>query len=109
MQRLLAILAAFSAVSLTLETPQVQFEKEDQEVVRYPCPPSEEPSRSSDPLQDLAPGLVFDPLAPGGARPAGQEDITPVPVDPRTVLIFPAPLPETEGTDSDETHPDCRR
>jgi hypothetical protein len=46
-------------------------------------------------------GLQFDPLAPGGARPADPTDAQAQAVDPTTVLLFPS-TPST--TINEEKH-----
>jgi len=83
-------------------------------IIDHSCPPRPEPEPAPTAPLDLSrSGLVFDPLAPGGARPEEQEQIMPVPVDPRTVTLFPATRgdetenPEPEGKDLEED-PDCR-
>ncbi len=107
MIRLLATLATVMAVSQTPILPRADpVSGKDRETTGPPCPPRHEPESAAPSPLDLARGLVFDPLAPGGARPENAEKITPVPVDPGMVRLFPVlPTPtEPKTEESEEDH-----
>ena len=115
MQRLF-VTCATAALTLQVAAPATQDPngEEEPQVLDLSCLPRSEPEPTATAPPDLSRiGLVFDPLAPGGARPEEQEEILPVPVDPRTVTLFPVTpgdQPETsesEGKDLEED-PDCR-
>jgi|GEM_PF-5746782 len=120
MQRFALYASAAAALLLQVAATATQDPNvEKAPVVNDPsCPPRPEPEPAPTVPLDLSrSGLVFDPLAPGGARPEQREEIVPVPVNPRTVTLSPVtrgdqpdqpvtPLPE--GKELETLKSDCR-
>lgn len=107
-----AALALLQATATATQDPNVE---KAPAVTDRSCPPRPEPEPAPTAPLDLSPsGLVFDPLAPGGARPERQDEVVPVPVDPRTVTILPATRGvetenhQPEGKEVAEQNLDCR-
>lgn len=118
MKRMFAICAtAALALQVTATATQDPNVEKAPVVIDPGCPPRPEPEPAPTAPLDLSPsGLVFDPLAPGGARPVQREERVLVPVDPRTVTLSPVtqgdypdqPVNPPEGKELETLDPDCR-
>ena len=106
----LAILAAVAAVVSTPAAPGKPVGGKDAEAKSLSCPPRQEPEPVPTGPDLSAQGLVFDPLAPGGARPMEQGTTATAPVNPSTVTLFPVPAkPKTTGEKVEKEPDDCGR
>lgn len=114
MRHLLVSVALAAIIQIPAASQNETVDGSDAALSSYPCPPRPESDPASSRPPDVSPqGLVFDPGAPGGARPEERRESMPVPVDPRTVTLFPVPqqpsTTEPERRETDETIPEnCR-
>lgn len=104
----------FAAVILLAAGPVSSGQAADRQdkskaIATSPCQKPLGPERIQEPPVDLSSsGLIFDPRAPGGARP-GAADRADTPIDPAAITLFPpsARKPKSSGANHEKIIP-CR-